>query len=169
MDIFQSMDPETYEHDVYDELLTQAEIQGNINKVNGKLRVWQGYYCNIIIGQSMTESLGYNGNVCPWQKYRAICRSWWFVCSSKSYDRAILAILSMNGRSVSDRKFRLLAVSSLSMAEIQGNIDEFVFFISEIKGYANEVYGKVAHRKCKVIGCNLTAVSMRISNGYKTR
>ncbi|XP_061172402.1 ras GTPase-activating-like protein IQGAP1 isoform X1 [Saccostrea echinata] len=29
-----SMDPETYEHDVYDELLTQAEIQGNINKVN---------------------------------------------------------------------------------------------------------------------------------------
>ena len=31
------MDPETaYEHDVYDELLTQAEIQGNINKVNSK-------------------------------------------------------------------------------------------------------------------------------------
>ncbi|KAK3096452.1 hypothetical protein FSP39_000292 [Pinctada imbricata] len=30
-----SMDPETnYEHDVYDELLTQAEIQGNVNKVN---------------------------------------------------------------------------------------------------------------------------------------
>lgn len=29
-----SMDPENDEHDVYDELLTQAEIQGNINKVN---------------------------------------------------------------------------------------------------------------------------------------
>ncbi|OWF47735.1 ras GTPase-activating-like protein IQGAP1 isoform X2 [Mizuhopecten yessoensis] len=30
-----SLDPDgTYEHDVYDELLTQAEIQGNINKVN---------------------------------------------------------------------------------------------------------------------------------------
>lgn len=33
---FQSMDPENAEHDVYDELLTQAEIQGNINKVNSK-------------------------------------------------------------------------------------------------------------------------------------
>ena len=31
----QSMDPDNYEHDVYDELLTQAEIQGNISKVNG--------------------------------------------------------------------------------------------------------------------------------------
>ena len=31
------MDPDgTYEHDVYDELLTQAEIQGNITKVNSK-------------------------------------------------------------------------------------------------------------------------------------
>lgn len=27
------------ERDVYDELLTQAEIQGNVNKVNGKSRV----------------------------------------------------------------------------------------------------------------------------------
>lgn len=26
------------ERDVYDELLTQAEIQGNVNKVNGKSR-----------------------------------------------------------------------------------------------------------------------------------
>lgn len=25
------------ERDIYDELLTQAEIQGNVNKVNGKL------------------------------------------------------------------------------------------------------------------------------------
>ncbi|GFS24828.1 Ras GTPase-activating protein nGAP-like isoform X6, partial [Elysia marginata] len=35
-----SLDPDsTYEHDVYDELLTQAEIQGNINKVNTNLAV----------------------------------------------------------------------------------------------------------------------------------
>lgn len=34
--ILKSMDPENDEHDVYDELLTQAEIQGNINKVNSK-------------------------------------------------------------------------------------------------------------------------------------
>ena len=35
--IFQSLDPESsYVPDVYDELLTQAEIQGNINKVNSK-------------------------------------------------------------------------------------------------------------------------------------
>lgn len=27
------------ERDVYDELLTQAEIQGNVNKVNGEARV----------------------------------------------------------------------------------------------------------------------------------
>lgn len=34
---FQSIDPErSYDHDVYDELLTQAEIQGNINKVNSQ-------------------------------------------------------------------------------------------------------------------------------------
>jgi len=34
---FQSIDPErSYEHDVYDELLTQAEIQGNVNKVNSQ-------------------------------------------------------------------------------------------------------------------------------------
>lgn len=26
------------ERDIYDELLTQAEIQGNVNKVNGKSR-----------------------------------------------------------------------------------------------------------------------------------
>lgn len=36
MVFLQSMDPENAEHDVYDELLTQAEIQGNINKVNSK-------------------------------------------------------------------------------------------------------------------------------------
>ncbi|RUS77832.1 hypothetical protein EGW08_014406 [Elysia chlorotica] len=35
-----SLDPDsTCEHDVYDELLTQAEIQGNINKVNTNLAV----------------------------------------------------------------------------------------------------------------------------------
>ena len=34
---FQSIDPErSYDHDVYDELLTQAEIQGNVNKVNSQ-------------------------------------------------------------------------------------------------------------------------------------
>jgi len=27
----------SYVADVYDELLTQAEIQGNVNKVNGKI------------------------------------------------------------------------------------------------------------------------------------
>ena len=33
----QSIDPDrSYDHDVYDELLTQAEIQGNINKVNSQ-------------------------------------------------------------------------------------------------------------------------------------
>ena len=35
---FQSLDPDSsYIPDVYDELLTQAEIQGNINKVNGEI------------------------------------------------------------------------------------------------------------------------------------
>nr|KAG5685671.1 hypothetical protein BaRGS_014478 [Batillaria attramentaria] len=34
----ESIDPErSYDHDVYDELLTQAEIQGNVNKVNNKV------------------------------------------------------------------------------------------------------------------------------------
>lgn len=35
----QQMENMDAERDVYDELLTQAEIQGNVNKVNGRSRV----------------------------------------------------------------------------------------------------------------------------------
>ena len=34
----QQMENTEAERDIYDELLTQAEIQGNVNKVNGKTR-----------------------------------------------------------------------------------------------------------------------------------
>lgn len=34
----QQMENAEAERDIYDELLTQAEIQGNVNKVNGKTR-----------------------------------------------------------------------------------------------------------------------------------
>lgn len=34
----QQMENADAERDVYDELLTQAEIQGNVNKVNGELQ-----------------------------------------------------------------------------------------------------------------------------------
>ena len=47
----QSMDPDNYEHDVYDELLTQAEIQGNISKVNGMSIWWEKcVWFNVISG-----------------------------------------------------------------------------------------------------------------------
>lgn len=35
------------ERDIYDELLTQAEIQGNVNKVNGKLHQHTHTLCGI--------------------------------------------------------------------------------------------------------------------------
>lgn len=35
----QQMENADAERDVYDELLTQAEIQGNVNKVNGEFTV----------------------------------------------------------------------------------------------------------------------------------
>lgn len=34
----QQMENADAERDIYDELLTQAEIQGNVNKVNGESR-----------------------------------------------------------------------------------------------------------------------------------
>lgn len=36
---FQQMENADAERDVYDELLTQAEIQGNVNQVNGESHV----------------------------------------------------------------------------------------------------------------------------------
>lgn len=53
--ILQSMDPENNEHDVYDELLTQAEIQGNINKVNSKSLPHLGQYKQSQLSKSLTK------------------------------------------------------------------------------------------------------------------
>lgn len=39
---FQQMENADAERDVYDELLTQAEIQGNVNQVNGESQVVGG-------------------------------------------------------------------------------------------------------------------------------
>jgi len=46
---FQSLDPNSsYVPDIYDELLTQAEIQGNVNKVNCKFIIT--VQCKVTIG-----------------------------------------------------------------------------------------------------------------------
>ena len=64
-DCFQSMDNELqYEHDVYDELLTQAEIQGNINKVNSMYIIIKWYfYRTKIIHTKIKLIISYNKNV----------------------------------------------------------------------------------------------------------
>lgn len=61
----QQMENADAERDVYDELLTQAEIQGNVNKVNGKSH--EHTHTHIYAGTQLSTDLficlGFHGTV----------------------------------------------------------------------------------------------------------
>lgn len=78
------MENASAEQDVYDELLTQAEIQGNVNQVNGESRVGKEWAAVVSASEPASASLSLWGVKAPGRA----CRCDLGLSSSHSQQRA---------------------------------------------------------------------------------